>query len=181
MTPQERILSLSIPEPNTGCWLWIGATKGKSQLKQYGHLIIGSRTDGTRKTTSAHRYSYEVFNGAIPEGMCVCHKCDTPSCVNPNHLFLGTKKDNAHDRELKNRNRPPFGERHSKAKLSEETVKRILSMSASGIRRGQIIKDTGASLSAVKNILSRRSWKHIPQAPTALLGATGATAPEVER
>lgn len=77
-------------EPNTGCWLWDG---NFFQGKDYG------RFRGKR----AHRISYEYHKGIIPEGLLVCHKCDTPACVNPDHLWLGTSYDNHTDRENKGR------------------------------------------------------------------------------
>lgn len=80
--------------PEAGCWLWIGRAKPKG----YGRIGIGRN-----KQFAAHRVSWELFRGEIPAGMCVCHKCDTPSCVNPDHLFLGTHADNAGDRQRKGR------------------------------------------------------------------------------
>lgn len=82
-------------EPNTGCWLWTGAV---IPVSGYGQMRYGK---GTPK--KAHRVSYEIFVGPIPDGLYVCHRCDTPLCVNPDHLFLGTAKDNAQDAMRKGR------------------------------------------------------------------------------
>lgn len=80
-----------------GCWLWLGA-KGR---RGYGYLHRGGKTD--RHPIRAHRASWEIHFGAIPAGLWVLHKCDNPPCVNPNHLFLGTRKDNMDDCASKGR------------------------------------------------------------------------------
>jgi hypothetical protein len=86
-----------IPEPNSGCWLWLGATSPSG----YGNIYaFGS-------SLRAHRASWVIFRGAIPAGMHVLHKCDTPSCVNPDHLFLGSHADNMADKVRKGRGVPP--------------------------------------------------------------------------
>lgn len=89
-----------MPEPNTGCWLWMGA------CNSFGHGHYHTYVDGKKRNMNAHRYSWTIHRGPIPEGMCVCHSCDVPQCVNPDHLFLGTDKDNMVDRDRKGRN--PF-------------------------------------------------------------------------
>lgn len=83
-----------IPEPNSGCWLW---TAGVG-IGGYGRLWCGAGL-----TRYAHRFSYELAFGPVPSGMFVCHRCDTPACVNPDHLFLGTHRDNMRDMQQKGR------------------------------------------------------------------------------
>lgn len=90
---KDRFFEKVIPEPNSGCWLWIGAWHGD------GYGIVKIRQVNFR----THRVSWELHNGPIPDGLCVLHKCDTPCCVNPNHLFLGTQPDNVQDCLNKNR------------------------------------------------------------------------------
>ncbi len=93
------------PEPNTGCWLWTAGMR----LNGYGQVKI------RRVNQLAHRVSYQVHVGPMPEGMCVCHKCDVPCCVNPDHLFLGTQADNMRDRDRKGRCKAPnAGKTHCK-------------------------------------------------------------------
>jgi len=90
----------SIPEPNTGCILW---TEGSQ--RGYGIITYGGKTWG------AHRLSYFVHRGEIPAGLHVCHKCDTPACININHLFLGTMAENMNDKIAKGRqSKPPLRE-----------------------------------------------------------------------
>lgn len=107
-TLQERFDEKYIPEPNSGCWLWIGCTNG-----DYGQLWNGVRMD------YAHRISYKYRYGEIPYGMQVLHKCDTPNCVNHDHLFLGTQADNMADMMAKDRGR------NGKANLSFDDIIKI--------------------------------------------------------
>lgn len=84
LSPQERFEMLHIPEPNSGCWLWIGGTATHG----YGRIMVKGRRIG------AHRYSYELHKGPIPEGLQIDHLCRTRSCVNPDHLEAVTGRTN---------------------------------------------------------------------------------------
>ena len=93
----ERIFKHVEPEPNSGCWLWIGARFSDG----YGRLRVGGRKG---REVPAHRISFEVATGTVlPEDLCACHRCDNPPCVNPAHLFRGTVGDNNRDRAAKGR------------------------------------------------------------------------------
>lgn len=86
-TDLSRFEEKFIPVPEAGCWIWTAATNSMG----YGRMVFNG------PARLAHRISYQLYRGPIPDGMCVCHKCDTPLCVNPDHLFLGTFSDNARD------------------------------------------------------------------------------------
>lgn len=110
---RERFEGFVFPDPNSGCFLWAGATDRKG----YGRFQTG-RDGGAWKTVFAHRYGYELAKGPIPEGMNLLHKCDTPSCVNPDHLYVGSLLQNAHDMARRNRGttgKLPYGaHRHAR-------------------------------------------------------------------
>jgi hypothetical protein len=117
MPLKERFESKFIPEPFSGCWLWTGG----SFNQRYGQM----KSNGKRIPQLAHRIAWELYRGQIPEGLCVLHRCDTPLCVNPDHLFLGTHRDNNLDMRVKGRERPPYGEEHWNAKLTCGDVRQI--------------------------------------------------------
>jgi len=156
---KERLERLSKPNKKTGCIEWTSSTRNG-----YGRLMIGSRTDGTRKSVSAHVLAYMIYRGEVPKGYEVCHKCDNPPCINPDHLFLGTRQDNIDDREKKGRNKiPPFShERHPLVKLSWDKVREIRSMS---LPRKEMAIIFNISVRTLSDILNYRSWKEIPPPP----------------
>lgn len=110
----ERFCSAFV-EHESGCWLWL---RGKNP-QGYGVIELNGRC------TRAHRASWLVHNGEIPAGLYVCHHCDTPSCVNPAHLFLGTATDNNTDCIKKGRRPNKSGERNHNAKLSDRQADEI--------------------------------------------------------
>ena len=150
----DRFYDKFIPEPNSGCWLWIGG------IKEYGYGIIGlgRREEGTDK---AHRVSWRIHHGEIPEGMNVLHKCDVPACVNPNHLFLGSLSDNMRDCVNKGRNFTPDnrGEKSSSAILTYNNVADIR-------KREKRARDYASQYSVKKRtiyaIWRRDLWKDAP-------------------
>lgn len=118
------------------------------------------------KRTTAHRFSWTIHNGAIPNGMFVLHKCDNPPCVRPSHLFLGTQQDNVADRDRKGRtnrwaNGARQGVKNPRSILNEGQVKNIREAHARGIRRKDIAKAFGISIKTVDSIIYRLNWKHI--------------------
>ena len=140
-------------EKSDGCWEWKGLilTSGLG----YGQLYF----DG--KQYLAHRASWLIHHGDIPEGMLVLHHCDNPKCVNPAHLYLGNHKDNARDRETRNRRRRVRGEEVGNSKLTEAEVRAIRSSSESCTVLGARY---GISRSLVSLIKLNRIWKHLEEA-----------------
>ena len=145
---KDRFMNFVHHEPNSGCWLWSGA----STLDGYGQFGVG----GSGNTRKAHRFSYQMHKGDIPVGMFVCHKCDTPACVNPDHLFLGTPLDNSRDRDFKNRT--ATGTRNGKSRLNEEQVRFIKD---SDLSERKIAKLIGVHRGTVNAIKSNRTWSHL--------------------
>ena len=110
------------------------------------------------KTQLAHRVAWANANGPIPVGMCVLHKCDNPSCVNPDHLFIGTRGQNNTDRAAKNRNADNSGEKHPLAKLTE---KQVFAIRNDHRKQTVIAAEYRVDPSAISNIKRRRNWAHI--------------------
>jgi hypothetical protein len=132
--------------PQGDCWEW---TKGRVD-QGYGRLSVG---DGEVR---AHRLSYEIAFGPIPDGMMVCHHCDNPPCCNPNHLFLGTALDNSDDKVAKRRHL--FGMGHHKAKLTDDDVRTIR---ADGRMQIELAAAYGVTQGLIGMIKRREIWAHI--------------------
>lgn len=149
-----RLEYLSIPEPNSGCLLWLG------NVVTFGHGVLRTPSGDVL----AHRLSWEFAFGPIPDGLCCLHKCDVPPCINPAHLFLGTKRDNNIDRHNKGRTRSARGENHGCAKISEAQARAIIS--ASGTHT-EVARRFGLEKSHAWAIRTGRTWKHLH---TSMLG-----------
>lgn len=130
------------------CWLWTGSRLPK------GYGRISPR--GGPKSMQAHRRSYEVFVGAIPAGLMACHRCDTPACINPNHLFLGTASENNADRDAKGRQVP--GTARGEANNSKLTEAAVLSIRSSREPQTDLAKRFCVHPSTISQIKSRKRW-----------------------
>lgn len=140
-----------MPEPNSGCWLWVGPYfKHRS-----GYGCFTMRPMGIIQKR-AHRLSWEIHCGEVPKGQHVLHKCDNTSCVNPAHLFLGGHLANMADRDAKSRQNR--GETHGMVKLTQDAVCRIFSDAR---LQKDIAQEYGVSVVTVSDIKRGRSWKHL--------------------
>ena len=160
---RRRLLEKIHVNEATGCWEWAGFIP--PYPRNYGRLAVN------KKSRETHRLMYEVTFGQVPDGFCVCHKCDVRKCVNPDHLFLGTKADNAADAKAKGR--MASGEKHGSkthpesrpngennhAKLTWEQVREIRALLLSGISFSKVAKRFGIGKTAVANIKHGRKWK----------------------
>lgn len=134
-------------EKTDECWLWTGATNDSG----YGVVRVGSGP--SRRMARAHRASYEMAYGPIPDGRMVCHRCDNPPCVRPDHLFLGDCADNLGDMARKLR--------VTHAKLDPEKVREIRALAADGWSHPRISERFGINVTSVRRVVIRRNWKHV--------------------
>lgn len=125
------------------CWPWLGAGKGNG----YGNIRVKD------KNISAHRRAYQLFCGDTPDDLDVCHTCDNRWCVNPDHLFLGTRKENMEDCKIKGRT-----DGGSRKHLTEKEVQEIRRLEISGLSRRKISISTGLSYGRVSNIVAGRAY-----------------------
>ena len=142
------------------CWTWTGCRTALG----YGSILA----EGERKWIYAHRVSWEIHNGRLPEptgdrtrDICVLHRCDNPSCVRPEHLFLGTMKDNSRDMARKGRCRyvTMYGEKHPNSKLTWEAVRRIRELRATGVQAKVLATTYGVSDTLIRYVCSGAGWK----------------------
>jgi len=129
------------------CWVW----QKQKDKDGYGTMRLKGRS-----SVKAHRFAYSVFVGPLEPGKMVCHKCDTPSCVNPDHLFLGTALENK--RDCVDKNRHLRGERHHKAKLSEADVLNIRNSDISG---AELARRYGVTKENIYAIKSGKIWREV--------------------
>ena len=166
MSAADRFMAKVLRADN-GCWIWTG---GKDR-KGYGKFSIGSsrNPDGTRRNSmvTASRVSYEFFVGSIPRGeghhgTCVLHHCDTPSCVNPEHLFLGSNSENVKDMDKKGRrvSLPYRGEEHANSKLTASQVNSIVARLKDKAAQAHIAREFGVCVATINHIAKGRLWSH---------------------
>jgi hypothetical protein len=151
----------------SGCWEWQRCRRGP-----YGSVHAGG---SAKKLVQAHRASYELFVGPVPPGLKVLHRCDNASCVNPDHLFLGTNKNNSEDMVQKGRqasgarhgsktkpHRVARGVRNGNSKLGPGGVKKVRSLRDAGLSLAAIARRVGVCKKSVLNVLSGKTWREVP-------------------
>lgn len=152
-----------IDTSSSECWEWKGG-KDQGGYPSFRGEVNGALFD------RGHRFSYAYFKGPIAKGLSVCHKCDNPSCVNPDHLFLGTTKENIADMMAKGRRRLTQGEQCNSAVLTEEQVKAIL---LDPRPHPVLAHEYGVGSSAISSIKLRRTWQHIDINPVKSVRSPG--------
>lgn len=143
----ERFIEKINHNPETGCWEWT------AWVNNWGYGFFY----GSRKSRLAHRASYELFCGEIPDKMHVLHKCDNPKCVRPSHLFLGTELDNK--RDMVEKKRQAYGERNGKSKVNQEIIKTIRERRDLKLR--EVSEMFGISIMQASRIRRGLQWRHI--------------------
>lgn len=156
----ESLLDNTISIPESGCNIWEGShnSKGRPNIHFNG------------KTVEVHRLIWQLKNGPIPSGMCICHTCDVPSCINPDHLWLGTIADNTKDAHDKGRLKPPEpsgylkgrkGDNHPASKLNASQVIIIRHKLSQGVTMGTLSREYGVTVPNIAAIKNRKTWTHI--------------------
>jgi len=144
---REKLAAGFIPGGQKDCWEWVG----KKDKDGYGC------TNYKTRNLRAHRAAWMVNKGAIPKGICVCHSCDNPSCVNPSHLFLGTVAENNRDRDMKGR----MGRGNSR--FYKDDVIKMRSLHLEGESYSEIGRIFGTSATTVRRVVLKITWKRVGQ------------------
>jgi predicted XRE-type DNA-binding protein len=155
MAPRKRTFDEQVAQTD-GCWLW----QGVRTWNGYGRFYLRDRG----KHVGAHRYAWERANRPLLPGEIVRHHCDTPLCVRPDHLAVGSQGDNLHDAAIKGRLGGAVhgkGERHRFAKLRDEDVPKIRALLASGLQQREIASRFGVHQSQISRISSGSRWRHV--------------------
>lgn len=164
-----RLVSKASASDDTGCWRWAGAANDDG----YGYMAFRGRT------WKAHRVSYTLFCGEVPDGLLVCHHCDNPWCVNPAHLFLGHRSTNMKDMVRKGRSaslitsrqdhfrsgKAPAGEAASGHRLTEAQAVTILAEASAGVNTGELAARYGVNRTTIQLLLRGKTWRHLSRPP----------------
>lgn len=150
--PEERVKRFwAKVEKGPGCWDWTG-----------GEASCGyGRFEGWPSSRRTHRIAYEIAFGPIPDGLCVCHHCDNPRCVRPDHLFLGTQADNVADMMKKGRHRAPTWKANSATRLDPQRVMEIRGRITAGQGLRSIARQLGVAYATVWEVAQGRTWTHV--------------------
>ncbi|MBU8770315.1 HNH endonuclease [Cytobacillus oceanisediminis] len=148
--PKKKKIEFSVSED--GCYINTSHKRNRNGYPAYSDK-------GTTKPMS--RFIYEQMYGEIPMGLVVRHTCDNRECINPEHLILGTQKDNMNDMMSKNRNNQPRGEKSGKSKLTEEQVRQIRRLLDKGVDTKEIARKFNIHFGYVTYIRTRKVWKHV--------------------
>lgn len=163
----ERVESSVAYEPMSGCWLWMGHISDSG----HGRAALG------RKSVYVHRQYFHEKVCPVPDGLFVLHKCDTPCCVNLDHLYVGTKKDNALDRERRGRGGGPkrsgaahpskrtpgwsSGTRNGRSKLTESNVREVRALHAQGVSMSDLARKYEVTKTNISHICNFKLWKNV--------------------
>lgn len=146
--PVDRFWS-KVHRTRTGCWEWTG----KKATNDYGLFVVRGQS------FLAHRVAYFIANGGLEDAMCVCHKCDNRLCVKPDHLFLGTQKDNMVDMVSKGRDNPAKGLKAARAKLGWQTVLTIRGLHKQGKTQKELAETFNVTPKQISVIVNEKQWK----------------------
>lgn len=165
--PESRFWSQLTKTEEDACWLW----QGRPDRTGYGQMRVGG------KKRQAHRLSWIIQYGPIPPGLWVLHQCDVPLCVNPNHLFLGTRQDNVDDMMKKGRGPNFRGSKNPRAKLDEKKVEALRHRyAAGGVTQAQLSRVYGVNQTKISEALRGVTWPHA-KGPLAPWGKGGRPSP----
>ncbi len=144
---------------NTGCWEWRGAKN------EHGYGVIGKGGGKKSGNIKAHRLSYQIFRHAnLAREQFICHRCDNPPCVNPDHLFVGTQRDNIADMIAKGRNSNPpirYGESNHNAKLTKKSIPKIRRLFKRGTSSRKIARLHSVDKNTILAIINHKTWRHV--------------------